>query len=66
METPGSEAAVTMLGRGEEGDGFYDLEHLPPLLEDEVRHETNILHGGLLQMRLLLLFVFIRRNSDSI
>lgn len=35
METSGSDAAVTYSGRAEEGD--YDLEHLPPLLEDEVR-----------------------------
>ncbi|XP_069545996.1 kinase non-catalytic C-lobe domain-containing protein 1 isoform X1 [Brachyistius frenatus] len=33
METSGSDAAVTYFGRSEERD--YDLEHLPPLLEDE-------------------------------
>lgn len=37
METSGSEAALTYFGKAEERDGYYDLEHLPPLLEDEVR-----------------------------
>lgn len=44
METPESDAAVTDLGRAEERDGFYDLEHLPPLLEDEVRLNKGQLH----------------------
>lgn len=35
METSESDAAVKYPGRVEERD--YDLEHLPPLLEDEVR-----------------------------
>lgn len=37
METSESDAAVASLRRAEERDGYYDLEHLPPLLEDEVR-----------------------------
>lgn len=37
METSGSDAAVTYLGKAEERDGYGELEHLPPLLEDEVR-----------------------------
>lgn len=40
METSGSDAAVTYLGKAEERDGYYDLEHLPPLLEDEVRQRV--------------------------
>ncbi|XP_034538263.1 kinase non-catalytic C-lobe domain-containing protein 1 isoform X2 [Notolabrus celidotus] len=47
METPGSEATVTMMGRTEEGDGFYDLEHLPPLLEDE----ENVSLADILSLR---------------
>lgn len=34
METPGGDAAGTFQGRAEERDD--DVEHLPPLLEDEV------------------------------
>lgn len=37
--TRSSDAAVTYLGKADEIDGVYDLEHLehlPPLLEDEV------------------------------
>lgn len=34
METPECDAAATFQGRAEERDD--DLEHLPPLLEDEV------------------------------
>lgn len=34
METPGGGAAGTFQGRAEERDD--DVEHLPPLLEDEV------------------------------
>lgn len=37
METSGSDAAFTYFGKTEETDGYCDLEHLPPLLEDEVR-----------------------------
>lgn len=39
METSGTDAAVTYLGKDEdeEEEGYYELEHLPPLLEDEVR-----------------------------
>lgn len=37
METPACVAAVTFQGRAEERDD--DLEHLPPLLEDEVGTE---------------------------
>ncbi|XP_034079635.1 kinase non-catalytic C-lobe domain-containing protein 1 isoform X3 [Gymnodraco acuticeps] len=33
MDTSGSDAAFTYFGKAEER--FYDLEHLPPLLEDE-------------------------------
>ncbi|KAM6997164.1 kinase non-catalytic C-lobe domain-containing protein 1 [Tautogolabrus adspersus] len=47
METPGSEAAVTMFGRAEERDGFCDLEHLPPLLEDE----ENVSLADILSLR---------------
>lgn len=35
METSGSDAADAYLRKAEDRD--YDLEHLPPLLEDEVR-----------------------------
>lgn len=35
METSERDAAVTFSGRADDRD--YDLEHLPPLLEDEVR-----------------------------
>ncbi|KAM9847488.1 kinase non-catalytic C-lobe domain-containing protein 1 [Aulostomus maculatus] len=45
MET-GSDAA-RYLGRSEEGDGFYDLEHLPPLLEDE----ENVSLADILSLR---------------
>lgn len=44
METCGRDAAVTSSGRTEERD--YDVEHLPPLLEDEVRE--MILHEEVL------------------
>ncbi|XP_041644848.1 kinase non-catalytic C-lobe domain-containing protein 1 [Cheilinus undulatus] len=47
METSGSEAAVTMFGRAEDRDGFYDLEHLPPLLEDE----ENVSLADILSLR---------------
>nr|XP_020507638.1 kinase non-catalytic C-lobe domain-containing protein 1 isoform X1 [Labrus bergylta] len=47
METPGSEAAFTMFGRAEERDGFFDLEHLPPLLEDE----ENVSLADILSLR---------------
>uniref|UniRef100_UPI0037E750FF kinase non-catalytic C-lobe domain-containing protein 1 n=1 Tax=Semicossyphus pulcher TaxID=241346 RepID=UPI0037E750FF len=47
METSGSEAAVTMLGRAEDRDGFFDLEHLPPLLEDE----ENVSLADILSLR---------------
>ncbi|XP_041803887.1 kinase non-catalytic C-lobe domain-containing protein 1 [Chelmon rostratus] len=47
METPESDAAVTDLGRAEERDGFYDLEHLPPLLEDE----ENVSLADILSLR---------------
>lgn len=42
METSGSDDAVTYLGKAEERDGYYELEHLPPLLEDEVSQYTSI------------------------
>nr|XP_046258374.1 kinase non-catalytic C-lobe domain-containing protein 1 [Scatophagus argus] len=42
METSGSDAAVTYLGRAEE-----DLEHLPPLLEDE----ENVSLADILSLR---------------
>lgn len=42
METSGSDAAVTYSGRA--GAGDYDLERLPPLLEDEVREREMILY----------------------
>lgn len=35
METSEKDAAVMFSGRADDRD--YDLEHLPPLLEDEVR-----------------------------
>lgn len=39
METCGRDAAVSSSGRTEERD--YDVEHLPPLLEDEVRDDST-------------------------
>ncbi|XP_070772308.1 kinase non-catalytic C-lobe domain-containing protein 1 isoform X2 [Enoplosus armatus] len=47
METPGSDAAVTYLGKAEERDGYYELEHLPPLLEDE----ENVSLADILSLR---------------
>ncbi|KAM9345440.1 kinase non-catalytic C-lobe domain-containing protein 1 [Symphorus nematophorus] len=47
METPGGDAAVTDLGRAEDRDGYYDLEHLPPLLEDE----ENVSLADILSLR---------------
>ncbi|XP_035848209.1 kinase non-catalytic C-lobe domain-containing protein 1 isoform X2 [Sander lucioperca] len=47
METSGSDAAVTYLGKAEETDGCYDLEHLPPLLEDE----ENVSLADILSLR---------------
>ncbi|KAE8280313.1 hypothetical protein D5F01_LYC20872 [Larimichthys crocea] len=47
METSGSDAAVTYLGRAEERDGYYELEHLPPLLEDE----ENVSLADILSLR---------------
>ncbi|XP_076599150.1 kinase non-catalytic C-lobe domain-containing protein 1 isoform X1 [Chaetodon auriga] len=47
METSESDAAVTHLGRDEERDGYYDLEHLPPLLEDE----ENVSLADILSLR---------------
>lgn len=47
METLGSDAALTHLGKAEDRDGDYDVEHLPPLLEDEVRHSLYLKKLGL-------------------
>ncbi|XP_074502963.1 kinase non-catalytic C-lobe domain-containing protein 1 isoform X1 [Sebastes fasciatus] len=47
METSGSDAAVTYLGKAVERDGYYDLEHLPPLLEDE----ENVSLADILSLR---------------
>ncbi|XP_075330809.1 kinase non-catalytic C-lobe domain-containing protein 1 isoform X2 [Odontesthes bonariensis] len=47
METSGSDAAVTYLGKAEERDGYYELEHLPPLLEDE----ENVSLADILSLR---------------
>ncbi|XP_040905822.1 kinase non-catalytic C-lobe domain-containing protein 1 [Toxotes jaculatrix] len=47
METPGSDAALTYLGKAEDRDGYYDLEHLPPLLEDE----ENVSLADILSLR---------------
>ncbi|XP_034755122.1 kinase non-catalytic C-lobe domain-containing protein 1 [Etheostoma cragini] len=47
METSGSDAAVSYLGKAEERDAYYDLEHLPPLLEDE----ENVSLADILSLR---------------
>ncbi|XP_045926016.1 kinase non-catalytic C-lobe domain-containing protein 1 isoform X1 [Micropterus dolomieu] len=47
METSGRDAAVTYLGKAEERDGYYELEHLPPLLEDE----ENVSLADILSLR---------------
>ncbi|XP_071337393.1 kinase non-catalytic C-lobe domain-containing protein 1 [Trachinotus anak] len=47
METPGSDAALTHLGKAEDRDGYYDVEHLPPLLEDE----ENVSLADILSLR---------------
>ncbi|KAM4607912.1 kinase non-catalytic C-lobe domain-containing protein 1 [Polymixia lowei] len=47
METPGTDAAVTYLGQDEEREGYYELEHLPPLLEDE----ENVSLADILSLR---------------
>lgn len=59
METSGTDAALTHLGKAEDRDGYYDLEHLPPLLEDEVRHwglheEVMIKYNDDLNFRLIV------------
>nr|XP_019944109.1 PREDICTED: protein very KIND [Paralichthys olivaceus] len=47
METPGSDAALTYLEKARDRDGYYDLEHLPPLLEDE----ENVSLADILSLR---------------
>ncbi|XP_041865494.1 kinase non-catalytic C-lobe domain-containing protein 1 isoform X2 [Melanotaenia boesemani] len=48
METSGSDdAAVTYLGKAEERDGYCEMEHLPPLLEDE----ENVSLADILSLR---------------
>ncbi|KAM4599291.1 kinase non-catalytic C-lobe domain-containing protein 1 isoform 2-T2 [Fundulus diaphanus] len=47
METSGSDAALTYLEKTGERDGYYDLEHLPPLLEDE----ENVSLADILSLR---------------
>ncbi|XP_037829653.1 kinase non-catalytic C-lobe domain-containing protein 1 isoform X3 [Kryptolebias marmoratus] len=47
METSGGEAADSYLDRTEDRDGFYDLDHLPPLLEDE----ENVSLADILSLR---------------
>uniref|UniRef100_A0A1A8F7N8 Kinase non-catalytic C-lobe domain (KIND) containing 1 n=2 Tax=Nothobranchius korthausae TaxID=1143690 RepID=A0A1A8F7N8_9TELE len=47
METSGGGAADAYLRKDEEPDGFYDPEHLPPLLEDE----ENVSLADLLSLR---------------
>ncbi|KAF3708577.1 Protein very KIND [Channa argus] len=47
METSGSDAGFTYLGKAEERDGYNDLEHLPPLLEDE----ENVSLADILSLR---------------
>lgn len=42
METSGINAAETYAGKAEERDGYCDQEHLPPLLEDEVRQQEEV------------------------
>lgn len=45
METSLNDAGVTYLGKADEIDGVYDLEHLehlPPLLEDEVGYNNHL------------------------
>ncbi|XP_067330280.1 kinase non-catalytic C-lobe domain-containing protein 1 isoform X2 [Channa argus] len=47
MKTSGSDAGFTYLGKAEERDGYNDLEHLPPLLEDE----ENVSLADILSLR---------------
>ncbi|XP_047191131.1 kinase non-catalytic C-lobe domain-containing protein 1 isoform X3 [Scophthalmus maximus] len=47
METSGSDAALAYVGRAEDRDGYYDPEHLPPLLEDE----ENVSLADILSLR---------------
>ncbi|XP_047459564.1 kinase non-catalytic C-lobe domain-containing protein 1 [Mugil cephalus] len=47
METSGSDAAVTYLEKTEEREAYHDLEHLPPLLEDE----ENVSLADILSLR---------------
>ncbi|XP_039995822.1 kinase non-catalytic C-lobe domain-containing protein 1 isoform X2 [Xiphias gladius] len=47
METSVSDAALTYLGEAEDRDGCCDLEHLPPLLEDE----ENVSLADILSLR---------------
>ncbi|XP_029962601.1 kinase non-catalytic C-lobe domain-containing protein 1 [Salarias fasciatus] len=47
MESSGRDAGSTRWGRAEERDGYSDLEHLPPLLEDE----ENVSLADILSLR---------------
>ncbi|KAM9364921.1 kinase non-catalytic C-lobe domain-containing protein 1 [Pholidichthys leucotaenia] len=47
MENSGGEASRTYLGKAEERDGYGDLDHLPPLLEDE----ENVSLADILSLR---------------
>ncbi|XP_026165855.1 kinase non-catalytic C-lobe domain-containing protein 1 [Mastacembelus armatus] len=47
METSGSDAALSYLGKADERHGYCDLEHLPPLLEDE----ENVSLADILSLR---------------
>ncbi|KAM6916249.1 kinase non-catalytic C-lobe domain-containing protein 1 [Xenentodon cancila] len=47
METSEGDEAVTFLGKAEEREGCYELEHLPPLLEDE----ENVSLADILSLR---------------
>ncbi|CAN9500046.1 unnamed protein product [Ophioblennius macclurei] len=47
METSGRDAGFTYSGKAEERDGYSELEHLPPLLEDE----ENVSLADILSLR---------------
>ncbi|XP_035029032.2 kinase non-catalytic C-lobe domain-containing protein 1 [Hippoglossus stenolepis] len=47
MDTTGGDAALSYLEKAGDRDGYYDLEHLPPLLEDE----ENVSLADILSLR---------------
>lgn len=64
METSGSDAAVTYSRRAEDRD--CDLEHLPPLLEDEVREMISIPRSYNQISRFIQLRAYTKRNVEQL